>query len=158
MYQNYVNSSQCLEFTSNEIDVNSRLLDSWYLAGEGLPGFRCFIFSSIDNIAQHHAAHFNTFCVKFLNPFLNFHRPCLFSTDVPDPDKPGRIKRMYRPKDAMTPLDKLASLPDAATFLREGITLEDLRQRACALTDLQAAEELNEARAALFRRVVKRTG
>jgi hypothetical protein len=42
--------------------------------------------------------------------------------------------------------------------MREGITLEDLRQRACALTDLQAAEELNEARAALFRRVVKRTG
>ena len=96
--------------------------------------------------------------MEFLNPFLNFHRPCLFSTDVPDPRKPGRIRRIYRPKDAMTPLDKLASLPDAATFMREGITLEDLRQRACALTDLQAGEELNEARAALFRRVVKRTG
>src|SRR3984893_4856301 len=109
------------------------------------------------HIPQHHAAHFNTFCVEFLNPFLNFHRPCLFSTDVPDPRKPGRIRRIYRPKDAMTPLDKLASLPDAATFMREGITLEDLRQRACALTDLQAAEELNEARAALFRRVDKRT-
>ena len=109
------------------------------------------------HIPQHHATHFNTFCVEFLNPFLNFHRPCLFSTDVPDPRKPGRIRRIYRPKDAMTPLDKLASLPDAATFMREGITLEDLRQRACALTDLQAAEELNEARAALFRRVDKRT-
>jgi hypothetical protein len=68
------------------------------------------------HIPQHHAAHFNTFCVEFLNPFLNFHRPCLFSTDVPDPKKPGRIKRTYRPKDAMTPLDKLASLPDAASF------------------------------------------
>jgi hypothetical protein len=41
---------------------------------------------------------------------------------------PGRIKRVYRPKDAMTPLDKLASLPEAAKHLREGVTLEDLRQ------------------------------
>jgi hypothetical protein len=109
------------------------------------------------HIPQQHAAHFNTFCVEFLNPFLNFHRPCLFSTDVPDPIKPGRIKRVYRPKDAMTPLDKLVSLSDAGAFLREGITLEDLRQRACALTDLEAGEQLNEAHAALFRRVIKRT-
>ena len=58
----------------------------------------------------------------------------------------------------MTPLDKLASLPDAATFMREGVTLDDLHQLATALTDVQAAEELNEARAALFRRVPARTG
>jgi len=109
------------------------------------------------HIPQHHAAHFNTFCLEFLNPFLNFHRPCLFSTDVPDPAKPGRIKRKYDPKNVMTPLDKLASLPDAQTFLREGFTLEELQQRACVLTDLQAAVELNEARAALFTRVDKRT-
>ncbi len=65
---------------------------------------------------------------------------------------------MYRAKNAMTPLDKLASLPDAATFLREGITLEDLHALARALTDVQAAEELNEARLALFRRVPARIG
>ena len=69
---------------------------------------------------------FNTFCLEYLNPFLNFHRPCLFATELADPKKPGRIKRVYRAKDAMTPLDKLASLPEAATFMREGITLEDL--------------------------------
>jgi transposase InsO family protein len=109
------------------------------------------------HIPQHHAAHFNTFCQEYLNPFLNFHRPCLFAIDVPDPRKPGRIKRTYRPKDAMTPFDKLASLPNAATFLREGISLDDLRKQACAITDLQAAEELNVARATLFRRVFKRS-
>ncbi len=110
------------------------------------------------HIPQRHAAHFNTFCTEYLNPFLNFHRPCLFAIDVPDPKKPGRIKRKYRPQDAMTPLDKLASLPDVKTFLRKGVTLEDLRQHARALTDLQAGKELNEARAALFQRVFKRTG
>ena len=110
------------------------------------------------HIAQRHAGRFNIFCREYLNPFLNFHRPCLFATDKLDPKKPGRIKRVYRPEDAMTPLDKLASLPEASRQLREGITLEDLHQLACALTDVQAAEELNEARAALFRRVPARTG
>ena len=82
----------------------------------------------------------------------------MFSTDKADPNKPGRIKKVYRPQNAMTPLDKLASLPDAAACLRPGITLEHLRQLATALTDVQAAEELNEARAALFKRVPARTG
>ena len=95
---------------------------------------------------------------EYLNPFLNFHRPCLFATDKTDPKKPGRIKRVYRPQDAMTPLDKLASLPDVHTCLREGITLEHLRELAMALSDVQAAEKLNEARAALFKRVPARTG
>jgi transposase InsO family protein len=111
-----------------------------------------------EHIPQRHAGRFNTFCVEYLNPFLNFHRPCLFATDLADPKKPGRIKRVYRARDAMTPLAKLASLPEAATFLREGITLEDLHALATALTDMQAGEELNEARLALFRRIPSRTG
>jgi hypothetical protein len=53
----------------------------------------------------------------------------------------------------MTPLDKLASLPAATKHLRPGVTLEHLQQLARALTDVQAAEDLNEARAALFRRI-----
>jgi transposase InsO family protein len=110
------------------------------------------------HIPQRHAARFNTYCREYLNAFLNFHRPCLFATDVADPNKPGRFKRVYRPQDAMTPLDKLASLPGVNACLRPGITLEHLRALATALTDVQAAEELNEARAALFKRVPARTG
>ncbi len=109
-------------------------------------------------IAQPHAARMNTFCTEYLNPFLNFHRPCLFATERPDPKKPGRIKRVYRARHAMTPLDKLTSLPEAAQFLRAGVTLEDLQALARALTDLQAAEELNQARQALFKRIMVRTG
>jgi transposase InsO family protein len=111
-----------------------------------------------EHIEQRHAGRFNTFCVEFLNPFLNFHRPCLFATEVADAKKPGRIKRVYRPKDAMTPLDKLASLPEAAKYLRQGVTLEDLQQLARALSDVQAAQELSEARAELFRHLPARTG
>jgi len=111
-----------------------------------------------EQIDRRHAARFDTYCREYLNPFLNFHRPCLFATELADPKKPGRIKRVYRPRDAMTPLDKLASLPDAASVRRHGVTLLGLQQLARALTDVQAAEELNEARQALFRRAATRTG
>ena len=109
------------------------------------------------HIPQRHAARLNTYCAEYLNPFLNFHRPYLNSSDKPDPKKPGRIKRIYRPQDAMTPLHKLANLAQTKQGLREGITLEHLRELATALTDVQAADELNEARNALFRRVPART-
>ena len=109
------------------------------------------------HIPQLHAARFNAFCCEHLNPFLNFHRPCLFATDRPDPKKPGRVKRVYRPQDAMTPLDKLASLPGAAQCLREGITLADLYAKARELSDLQAAKKLNAARLVLFRPVTARS-
>ena len=108
------------------------------------------------HIPQRHAAVFNTYCVEFLNPFLNYHRPCLFATEVNDPNKPGRTKRVYRAGDVMTPLDKLSSLPNQLQCLRTGVTLAELHQYAHALTDVQAAEELNEARAELFRRVPAR--
>lgn len=53
-------------------------------------------------------------------------------------------------------MDKHCSLPDAAKYLREGVTLKQLQQLARALSDVQAAEELSEARAELFRRVPAR--
>ena len=37
-----------------------------------------------DALKQTHAARFNTFCVEYLNAFLNFHRPCLFATILAD--------------------------------------------------------------------------
>ncbi|HEU0200493.1 MAG TPA: transposase family protein [Burkholderiaceae bacterium] len=108
------------------------------------------------HIPQRYAAQFNSFCREYLNPFLNFHRPCLFATEIDDPKKPGRIKRVYRPRDVMTPLEKLASLPAAAQFLRAGTTLTELQEFACALSDVDAAMELAEARTALFKRASSR--
>jgi len=107
------------------------------------------------HIAQHHAERFNALCRERLNPFLNLHRPCLFATEREDPAKPGRIKRIYRQENVMTPLEKLASLPKAFTYLREGITFDALYQQARAMTDLQAADALNKSNAALFRYVMQ---
>ena len=51
-----------------------------------------------------------------------------------------------------------ASAAEASSFLRPDVTLLGLQQLARALTDVQAAEELREARQALFRRAATRTG
>jgi len=102
------------------------------------------------HISQHHAARLNVFCRAHLNPLLNLHRPCLFATELPDPHKPGRTRKVYRHADVMTPLEKLARLPDAASFLREDASLPALQKQARGKTDLQAARELNQARQKLF--------
>lgn len=102
------------------------------------------------HISQRHAAPINAFCRTHLNPFLNLHRPCLFATDVADPKKPGRVHKIYRHTDVKTPLEKLLSLPRAASYLRSGVSLAELQQQAIAQTDLQAAEALNRARQNLF--------
>jgi len=109
------------------------------------------------HIPQRHAQRFNALCRETLNPFLNLHRPCLFATEREDPNTPGRIKRIYRHQDAMTPLEKLASLPKASTYLREGITLDALYQQANEMTDLQAAKALNKANSDLFNYVMSQT-
>jgi len=107
------------------------------------------------HIPQRHAERFNALCREVLNPFLNLHRPCLFATEREDTSKPGRIKRVYRQKDAMTPLEKLASLPQAASCLRQGITLDTLHKQASTMTDLQAAAALNKANSELFNYVMR---
>ena len=109
-------------------------------------------------VTRRHAVRFNTFCTKYLNPFLNFHRPCLFATEVADPKKPGRIKRVYRPQGRDDAAGQARQPARRAQYLRQGIALAELYKLAHALTDVQAAEKLNEARTALFRRVPARAG
>ena len=109
-----------------------------------------------EHIPQRFATPINVFCAEQLTPFLNLHRPCLFATDVPDPKKPGRIRKVYRHEDAMTPLEKLASLSKAKQGLRKGMRLKDLIALARSRTDMQAAHEMNVARQALFETIHRR--
>ncbi|MFN7571020.1 MAG: integrase [Betaproteobacteria bacterium] len=105
------------------------------------------------HIPQRHAAPINAFCRERLNPFLNLHRPCLFATEIADPAKLGRIRKVYRPHDAITPLEELARLAAAESFLRPDHGLAELQAQARAQTDLLAADALNRARLALFERI-----
>ena len=56
----------------------------------------------------------------------------------------------------MTPYDKLRSLPNAHSFLKDDSTFEWLDQQAYRLTDNEAARQMNEARNRLFRKIFHR--
>lgn len=55
----------------------------------------------------------------------------------------------------MTLYDKLKSLPNAAQYLKPGITFEQWDAIAYAMSDNKAAQRLNQARAELFRSINK---
>jgi transposase InsO family protein len=93
----------------------------------------------------------NAFTQGILSPYLNFHRPCFFSSE--EIDAKGRIRKRYRYDQMMTPYDKLKSLPDANQHLKPGITFEQLDDVAYAISDNEAALRLNRARAELFRSI-----
>lgn len=103
------------------------------------------------HIPAAYADQVNQFAVKILTPYLNFHRPCLFPNTVID--KKGRQRKRYRYQDLKTPYDKLKSLPDAATYLKPGITFGQLDAIAHAESDNAAARRLQQARAILFQSI-----
>lgn len=107
------------------------------------------------HIPQRFATQINAFCAEHLNPYLNFHRPCLFPTETQDAK--GKIKKRYRQEHIMTPFDKFKSLEKPERFLRPGITLQDLDAIASAITDNCAADRLNKAKTLLFRSINSRS-
>jgi transposase InsO family protein len=107
------------------------------------------------HIAQHFASEINAFFAQYLNPYLNFHRPCLFAEELIDAK--GKIRKRYPQRLVMTPLEKLASLTNAQTFLRPDITVAGLQAQAAALSDNEAAARMNQARQQLFTSIHKRS-
>ena len=103
------------------------------------------------HIPARFANQVNAFNRDVLSPYLNYHRPCFFPRVVED-DK-GRRRKLYRYEDMMTPYDKLKTLPGAADYLRPGITFQQLDAIAMAISDNEAARQLNDARQALFQTI-----
>lgn len=99
-----------------------------------------------DHIASEHAEPINLFFEKYLNPYLNFHRP----SAIPElkKDNKGKTKRMY-PWYA-TPWEMLRQLPGLAACLKEGVTVDQLDKLAGADSDTGAAMKMREARRKLF--------
>jgi hypothetical protein len=57
----------------------------------------------------------------------------------------------------MTPYEKLKSLHEAQRFLKPGITFHQLDAQASAMSDNEAAQRLNDARAILFKTIFNRS-
>lgn len=107
------------------------------------------------HIPQHWAPLINDFNQQYLNPYLNFHRPCFFPEIRTD--EKGKQRKIYRYENMMTPYDKLKSLPNAKDYLKPGVSFEILDQLAYKISDNQAADQLQKARQKLFKTIHGRT-
>ena len=107
------------------------------------------------HIPQCFAAPVNAFCSDYLNPYINFHRPCLFAETITDAK--GRQRKRYPYKLMMTPYEKLKALPVPEQYLKPGITFQQLDAQASAISDNEAAQRLNDARTILFKTIFNRS-
>jgi len=101
------------------------------------------------HIPQKYAQPINVFYKTVFNPWLNLHRPCMFAVDTVSPK--GKVVKRYPSKDVKTPLECLAQLLERGlATLKKGQSLAELQLHAHAKTDLQAAQEMQQAKSDLF--------
>ena len=103
------------------------------------------------HIPQHWAPLINVFNQKYLTPYLNFHRPCFFPETRTD--SKGKMRKIYRYENMMTPYEKFKSVPDATDCLKPGVNFETLDKAAHEISDNQAADRLQKARQELFKAI-----
>ena len=103
------------------------------------------------HIAQKRAPLINEFNRKHLTPYLNFQRPCYYAEIKVDAK--GKEKKTYPYRCMMTPYEKLKSLPNAASYLKAGVSFESLDKQMLAMSDLQAAKTMKQAQSELFRQI-----
>ncbi len=107
-----------------------------------------------EHIPKALAKPINAFYLDTFNPWVNYHRPCLFAKEVIGPK--GKVYKKYENRDVQTPLDKLTGLcAQGLATLRSGITLKALHQRAQLESDLQATHSMQQAKATLWQRILK---
>ena len=96
-----------------------------------------------------HADRINSFYRDYLNPYLNYHRPCA-QADV-QIDEKGRKRVRY--KRYQTPLETLLALDKPAQYLRQGLSINALKRIAGALSDTEAARRMQQAKSRLFEKL-----
>jgi len=104
------------------------------------------------HIERRHAGAINQFYQEHFNPYLNFHRPC----GVPEvvTSAKGKQRRVYR--WYATPWEILRQLPDLARHLKVEMTVEELSQKAGAVSDTACARKMQKEKQKLFARFDRR--
>lgn len=72
-------------------------------------------------------------------------------------DAKGRQRKHYPYKLMMTPDEKLKSSPLSEQYLKAGIGFDKLDVQANSMSDNEAAERMNNARAMLFKTIFNRS-
>ena len=98
-----------------------------------------------------HAGRIQRFYQQHFNPYLNFHRPC--GQPEIESNAKGKQKRVYR--HYQTPWESFEKLPEAASYLKPGHTLEALGRIAQAESDTAAARRMQQAKHNSRKRVVE---
>jgi len=100
------------------------------------------------HIPQTWAPAVNEFNHNYLNPYINYHRPCFFPETIVD--EKGRQRKRYPYKSMATPYERFKSLPSAIIYLKPGVTFDELDKVASCMNDSEAARRLQDARSNLF--------
>ena len=106
------------------------------------------------HIPQKYASLVNDFNRAYLNPHINYHRPCFYPEIMID--EKGKQSKKYHYKNMMTPYDKLKSLPKAKSYLKDWISFAEMDKTAYEITDNQSADQLQKARRLLFKTIDER--
>jgi transposase InsO family protein len=102
------------------------------------------------HIAAEHAGAVQRFHTMYLNPYLNFHRPCGFATV--SLDERGKRRRQYKREDYATPYEKLKTLQEAERHLKPHVSFAQLDQTARQMSDTECARKIAAAKTQMLRR------
>jgi hypothetical protein len=103
------------------------------------------------HIPKYEAREINIFYRDCFNEFLNFHRMCAYPTTIVSEN--GKKKKIY--EETMTPVQKLLSIPNVEQYLREGITVQSLKEKMNSMSHLEYAREMHEKKQKLLEKVKK---
>ena len=87
--------------------------------------------------------HFHS---QYLNPYINFHRPCAVPKVITQAN--GKRRRVY--ERWATPFELFRELPRCESYLRPPVTLSELDRQAQAQSDTEAALDMQRAKRKLF--------
>lgn len=90
---------------------------------------------------------------QYLNPYVNFHRPSAIPEIIQEPN--GKRRRVYR--RWATPLEIFMQIPQCESYLRAGISLDELRRQAAQQSDTEAAIKMQRAKKKLLAAITRRS-
>ncbi len=105
------------------------------------------------HIGAQHAETVDQFHRQYLNPYVNFHRPCAVAQIVQESN--GKRRRVYR--RWATPFEIFSQTPQCEIYLRPGVGMAELERFAKTQSDTEAAIEMQRAKRQLLLRTARRS-
>jgi hypothetical protein len=105
------------------------------------------------HIGAQHAETVDQFHRQYLNPYINFHRPCAVAEIVEQSN--GKRRRVYR--RWVTPFENFSQMLQCETYLRPGVSMGELERFAKTQSDTEAAIEMQTAKRRLMSGIAKRS-